>query len=336
MFLSKHKNGYYYIYYTHPITNQRNSVSTHCKIKKAALIYLSTFERSLEKQKANQTIPITLEQFRWEYLKYSESIHSLNTTNTIKTSFNNVLKYFGNIPLPSLNHSKIQEYLEFKIRTVSRYQARKDLINLSSSFTKAVTDNYLVSNPCKGIKRIKIPQKQPLFFSEIEFETLIETIINRDIIDLIVFAVNTGLRQMELLTLQWDQINFRDKLLSLDNRNHLTKNKRIRTIPLNIASMQILVSRESVKTNNIVFIYNGSRITQDQISKIFKKNVLRADINPKLNFHSLRHTFASWLVQRGVSIYQVSKLLGHADIKTTEIYAHLRADDLRQSVELLN
>jgi len=50
----------------------------------------------------------------------------------------------------------------------------------------------------------------------------------------------------------------------------------------------------------------------------------------------LRHTFASWLVQKGVSIYEVSKLLGHADIKTTQIYAHLRSDDLRNAVKVLD
>ena len=141
---------------------------------------------------------------------------------------------------------------------------------------------------------------------------------------------------MELLTLQWDQINFRDKLLTLDNRNHLTKSKKIRTIPLNIASMQIIVERESKKTSKNVFTYLDNAITQDQISKVFKKYVLKAKINPQLNFHSLRHTFASWLVQKGVSIYHVSKLLGHSDIKTTEIYSHLRAEDLRSAVEMLN
>ncbi len=199
-----------------------------------------------------------------------------------------------------------------------------------------MADNYLNSNPCEGIKRIKIPEKQPLFFTEIEFVKLIKTIDNNDIKDLTIFAVNTGLRQMELLTLQWEQINFRDKLLTLDNRNHLTKSKKIRTIPLNISSMQIIVEREINSIHKNVFTYLNNKITQDQISKIFKKYVLATHINSKLNFHSLRHTFASWLVQRGVSIYQVSKLLGHTDIKTTEIYAHLRAEDLRESVEMLN
>ena len=55
----------------------------------------------------------------------------------------------------------------------------------------------------------------------------------------------------------------------------------------------------------------------------------------KLNFHSLRHTFASWLVQKGGSIYTVSKLLYRTDIKTTQIYAHLRRDDLKATTDLL-
>jgi site-specific recombinase XerD len=92
-----------------------------------------------------------------------------------------------------------------------------------------------------------------------------------------------------------------------------------------------------MKSNsNIVFTYQGKPIKQDFISKKFKKYVIKANLNPNLNFHSLRHTFASWLVQRGVSIYEVSKLLGHSDIKVTKIYSHLSAEDLRASVEKLN
>jgi site-specific recombinase XerD len=86
----------------------------------------------------------------------------------------------------------------------------------------------------------------------------------------------------------------------------------------------------------IIFTYHYQPIKQDFISKKFKKYVIKAGLNPKLNFYSLRHTFPSWLVQRGVSIYEVSKLLGHSDIKVTEIYSHLRVEDLRNSVNLLN
>ena len=61
----------------------------------------------------------------------------------------------------------------------------------------------------------------------------------------------------------------------------------------------------------------------------------KANLNPQLKFHSLRHTFASWLVQNGVSIYTVSKLMGHSQIQTTQIYSHLRMADYENSVKQL-
>jgi site-specific recombinase XerD len=79
-----------------------------------------------------------------------------------------------------------------------------------------------------------------------------------------------------------------------------------------------------------------SGIKQVRIVHDLKKYVLKAKHNPKLYFHSLSHTFAIWLVKKAISIYKVSKLLGHADIKTTEIYVHLRSDDLRNDVEMLD
>ena len=88
--------------------------------------------------------------------------------------------------------------------------------------------------------------------------------------------------------------------------------------------------------NPKIFTQYGEAIDADKLSRFFKRYVLRAKVNPKLNFHSLRHTFASWLVQKGVSIYVVSRLLGHSDVKTTQIYAHLRQDDLKFATEILD
>jgi site-specific recombinase XerD len=108
-------------------------------------------------------------------------------------------------------------------------------------------------------------------------------------------------------------------------------------LPLNSKVIKALLQLKQISnTKNLVFsfkkITNRLRFVQNN----FRRYIELGKMNSKLNFHSLRHTFASWLVQKGVSIYEVSKLLGHADIKTTQIYAHLRSDDLRDAVELLN
>jgi site-specific recombinase XerD len=72
------------------------------------------------------------------------------------------------------------------------------------------------------------------------------------------------------------------------------------------------------------------------MSKLFKKFVIKAELNNSLRFHDLRHSFASFLAQSGVSLYVISKLLGHSDIKTTEIYAHLTPNNYLNAVEMLD
>ena len=84
-----------------------------------------------------------------------------------------------------------------------------------------------------------------------------------------------------------------------------------------------------------VFTYKNQPIKQDFISKKFRKIVKYSGLNSELTFHSLRHSFGSWLVQKGVPIYQVSKLMTHSDTRITQIYAHLSADNLSDAVNML-
>ncbi len=119
--------------------------------------------------------------------------------------------------------------------------------------------------------------------------------------------------------------------------HHITKSKKIRSIPLNKTAIEVLLRRKEFNSyNQKIFIHKGRELIPKRVQNNFRKYIKDASLNPKFNFHSLHHTFASWLVQKGLSIYKVSKLLGHADLKTTQIYAHLRSDDLRNSVERLD
>ena len=334
MNLSKRSNGIYYVFYLQP-NGKRTCISTGTKLKNEALKFLSEFQIEIKKRKLLNVIPKTVLDFRREFASYSESFHRPKTTK----QFNAILKEFGeycnNLQLSEINSQIIEKYLQQKTK-VSLHTAQKHLAYLRSAFNKAVNDKYLLTNPFHKITNYKIPERQPLFIDEPSFQVLLRVIDNQDIKDIVIFAVKTGLRQMELTTLEWSQINFKDRYLILDNNNHTTKNKKIRTIPLSIEAMQILVEREMNRNNELVFTFNQEKFNPEYLSKQFKKYVIKAKLNPKLKFHSLRHTFASWLVQKGVSIYKVSKLLGHANVETTEIYSHLRAEDLRSAVNVLN
>ena len=333
MFLFKRQNGIYYL--VHEVEGKRKWISTHSKHKQDALEFVRTFNRQPKERPEPKPVPISLKAFTTQFLEYSESVHTVKTSNAFKVTFGMLQRYFGDINLEKITTRELDRYFTERIRKASVYAARKDRINLSSAFNKAVRDKQLAENPCHGIGKIRIPEKLPLFFSPAELQTLLAAIDKPEIHDLVEFAAYTGLRQMELLTLRWEQVSIADGILILDNRTHTTKSKKIRTVPLNRKAHEILRRRKQISETDFVFTLNHRPVSQVYITKLFKRYVLKAKLNPKLSFHSLRHTFASWLVQRGVSIYEVSKLLGHSSVNVTAIYAHLQTENLRESVQKL-
>ena len=150
------------------------------------------------------------------------------------------------------------------------------------------------------------------------------------------FALNTGLRASEIFKLYCHNINFNTSSVYIFN----TKNASNRCVPLNQKSKQI-VEKFYTNPGNYLFLNNGKRITQ--ASKIFFTAVKQSGLNSnitdrrqKIVFHSLRHTFASWLIQNDVPIEVVSKLLGHKSINITQRYAHIVAKQERHAVNLLD
>lgn len=334
MFLSKRSNGFYYIFYENH-NGKRTCKSTKTKIKKEAYKYLSKFSVHIEKITSLPIQEITLKEFTWKFLKYSETRHTWKTTLTYRTTFNFLLKYFGNKHISNISNIELHEFIQQRVNSVSLHAGRKDLINVKACFNWGITMNLLKNNPAEGLKRIKVPERQPLFFSHEQFDKLLTVIDNPQIKAIVIIAANTGMRQMEIITLRWSQLNLSEGYLVLNNQNHITKSKKVRTIPLNKNCITVFQNISSSSSSENIFHFKGLQIKQDYLVKNFMRYLKKAELNSKLNFHSLRHTFASWLVQRGVSIYQVSKLLGHADIKTTEIYSHLRTEDLSDAVKML-
>ncbi len=77
------------------------------------------------------------------------------------------------------------------------------------------------------------------------------------------------------------------------------------------------------------------KLNEDYVSKNFKRAVRATGLNNNIHFHTLRHSFASRLAQKGVSLFVIKELLGHEDIKTTQIYSHLQTKNLAEAVSLL-
>ena len=140
--------------------------------------------------------------------------------------------------------------------------------------------------------------------------------------------------------MRWDWIDFSQNQITVKcTELFLTKNKKERIVPMSTKVQSILSKRSKLNFHNaddIVFYKTkGKMFYSEFVSKQFKRIVRKANLSEKIHFHTLRHSFASMLVQRGVSLYVVKELLGHEDIATTQIYSHLQKQNLRDAVNLL-
>jgi len=107
---------------------------------------------------------------------------------------------------------------------------------------------------------------------------------------------------------------------------------RRRTVPLSETAMYLLNAPRGKSTSEYLFTLNGKRINAGWVTHLFKRYVRHAGLNDRLRFHSLRHTFARWLVQDGVSLYEAQKLLGHSSSAVTEVYSHLQPEQVYSTV----
>ncbi len=158
--------------------------------------------------------------------------------------------------------------------------------------------------------------------------------------DIFTTAYYTGMRLNELLNMKWNWIDFTQEVIIIKNTDDFnTKNKRERVIPIHPKVKKIFQGYFQIanitKNSFVFFRKSGIKLNGEFISKQFKKAVRAAELNENIHFHSLRHSFASALVQLGVSLYAVKELLGHENIKTTQVYSHLTQSSLSNAVGLL-
>ena len=149
-----------------------------------------------------------------------------------------------------------------------------------------------------------------------------------------IFAINTGLRQDEIIKLSWDRVDLFRKTLTILEQ----KNRGKDTLPLNEQVIEILKARykvRSIKSNLVFFNKMGEALDPDNLRRSFYFFVEKAKVN-KCRWHDLRHTFATRLVQAGVDLYKVQKLLRHKSPIMTQRYAHHYSESLRDGVEALD
>jgi integrase len=143
--------------------------------------------------------------------------------------------------------------------------------------------------------------------------------------------ITLGLRKMEVLSLRWENIDLEKNTAFLAD----TKSGTPRHVILNSLALELLteMASEIDDTNPWLFPSNSSSGHLTEIRKTFESITEQAEIDD-FRIHDLRRSFASNLINAGVSIYEIRDLLGHADVRTTQIYAHLDKESLQTASEI--
>jgi len=321
---------YWYAYYT--VDGKRYRISTKTSNKKEAEKTLVLIAEKINKGDISLQQKISNSAFIDRYLVYSQN-HKANASYIRDKQ---VINIFFNMFLLSFKRIKpfqIEEYINNRVKQKKKHSTiNREIGILKAMFNKAINWGYISQSPMKNVKNLPdTTKKLPRFLSVDEIKAVFAE-CSLWLYNIVATLILTGIRIGELINLTWNDINFNQQRIHIQSKDGWSpKTYQIRTIPMHPAFVNIL--KKLPKNTKYVFMspegckLNSRNLQRRHFRKITKKLKLK-----DVTIHTLRHTFASHLIMKGVDILTVSKLLGHANTKTTEIYSHIAPDHFQAAI----
>lgn len=276
------------------------------------------------------------------YLRLERSL----STNTIESYSNDLNKLSDFLTPKSISATKVRlNDLKDFISSVSEIlseTSQSRIISAIKSFYKfLLIENLIQTDPSENLVSPKIGRKLPNVLTIEEINLIINSvesnnvgIRNRAIIEII---YGCGLRVSELTNLLLSNLFLKQGYIKIVGKGNKERLSPIGSLAIDSLNDFLTNVRPGLKINNKfsdhVFINNrGTSLSRSMIFKMIKKYTLKANINKDISPHSLRHSFATHLVEGGANLRAVQEILGHSSITTTEIYTHLDSDYLRSNL----
>ncbi len=192
---------------------------------------------------------------------------------------------------------------------------------------------YEGPNPVARVPLFNADNKVQNILTDAELEklmTVLRTDENRPVCLIVQWLLCTGMRLGATLAIRWDQLDRDRRVLVIPAS--IAKSKRISSLPLNNSALAILDQLDTEGKYDYVFVNKKTGKPFVNVTKVWNRLRDQAGL-PHFRLHDSRHTYASILINQNVSIYTISKLLTHSDVKVTSRYAHLSAKTLQDASE---
>jgi integrase len=273
-------------------------------------------------------VSITLPELGNRYIEYAK-LHKRSWRRDLQM-LGNLRAFFGPSKLRDITALKVEEYQRARVKDVCPATSNREMALLKHMFNMAERwGQHHGTNPVRLVKFL--PE------NNLRFEVLCEEQEERLLVasppylrEMILFAINTGLRTSDIFNLQWMEVDIEQRRL----KKIVKKSDRPLSLPLNDTAFGIIEARRAVQQGPYVFYSPMTGQRFKDVKGALLAAVKRAGL-PKITWHMFRHTFASRLTRDGVDIVTVKELLGHSDISTTMRYAHSNDEAKRRAVQKL-
>jgi len=277
-----------------------------------------------------------------DYLHYISAVN-LKSEKTVLSYRQDLMKYMNHLEDESIVLVQDIDYeiIHDFISSLSGSFAASSINHLISTlrmFHEFCEVTYHVSNPTIYLKSKKKQAYLPRYLSVDDIKKLltIKDESEKEIMDVAILETiyGCGLRVSECCNLKISQVSLSQKIVKV-----IGKGNKERLVPMNSKNKMILSNyihnvrkKWNVSKSSYLFINaNGTQITRQQIHVMLKKRCEECKIDDRISAHSLRHSFATHLLDGGADLRSVQELLGHSDISTTQIYTHVQSKRLKDA-----
>lgn len=286
-----------------------------------------------------------MEEAIGSFIQYicDERRYSPQTVKAYQTDLNEFYQFLqtsSEVNITNIHYADVRYYLAYlNEKQLAKTSIARKLSSLRSFFQYALLNHWITENPMDLIQFQVKQARLPNFFYENEIESLMTTVYEqssstqeRDIALLEVLYA-TGMRVSELTNLTMAQILWEVQMLRV-----IGKGNKERLVPLSDSATAALNTycqnlRQQLNIHHLDYVFlsdKGKQYRPDLVRKRLNDLMEKSQLNLAIHPHKLRHTFATHLIHHGADLRSVQELLGHADLRSTQVYTHITGDQLKQ------
>lgn len=311
-------------------------------IREVSLVQAKRMARQLKVEHANapkaEAMPepvksdMTLDKFVTDYVNPHNKMRKRSHWRDLQL-FTRIGFKFGHLKLSEIKRHEVQQFHNDLVTVEKLAPATADhhVVYLRRVLSLAVQWEFLEKNVLANIPLMKVDNKVERYLSDAEVKRLVD-VLTTDLAFgasyLLLYLLSTGARLNEAMQAKWDQVDLEKGIWRIPATN--SKSKKTRSVPLNESAIWVLGQLWTKGKHEYLFVNEATKKPWVTITRAWYRLRAKAGIE-NLRVHDLRHSFASFLVNGGRSLYEVQQILGHSDPKVTMRYAHLSTKALQDA-----